>query len=410
MEHSSNDLPNARELEALAPKLRGFSCPQEILDESFFTLIATMYRAFVVDLFLEKHGAYLKKRSEGLVSLLKTGLELDALSEEVWADLALGGAFTVIRTRNTDAVPIVAASLALQLSARPFVGQWDVDLGRPVRLTWKRWLLPLAERITFTRTIDYAKIQTSLAACSHESSFYRSGDDWKNDVLQPLSEFGTHGSGIILLPRSALCMAGVPEVLETAIEAIDASLVARMQEAIELIAAHAPVYLPWVQRAVRYVVLTEPGQVLEMNSGSWDHDFGLIQVSANDLPAAIAEMLVHEASHQYFRLLCHLKPFDDGTDIARYYSPTVKKERPLSRIGLAYHAFANIMLFYCSCLESGIKDGDYCERSKTRLAPDLRLLEIPIRQSHALTIVGRSLCGPLLERLPMIAKSTTISA
>jgi HEXXH motif-containing protein len=140
-------------------------------------------------------------------------------------------------------------------------------------------------------------------------------------------------------------------------------------------------------------------QVRHIQSGSIAKYFGVIHVSASPSVPAIAELLVHEASHQYFHLLCLLEAFDDGSDANLYYSPAVRTDRPLERIGVAYHAFANILLFYDSCLTSGIDDGGYCRRNREALSPDVARLEAPLRGSDALTSVGRALSEPLMERL-----------
>ena len=114
---------------------------------------------------------------------------------------------------------------------------------------------------------------------------------------------------------------------------------------------------------------------------------------------ALAEMLVHEATHQYMYILCRLGDIDDGSDPKLYYSPVRRMERPLWAIVLAYHAFANVLLLYRLCRQSGIEDDGYCSRHEALLVPQLRELERVLTQTNALTEIGRGLVEPLSERI-----------
>ncbi len=69
-------------------------------------------------------------------------------------------------------------------------------------------------------------------------------------------------------------------------------------------------------------------------------------ISINRHPVDIAEMLVHEASHQHFFLLqdiCRL--VEPGTP-ETLYSPITDMQRPIEKVLLGYHAAANILNFY----------------------------------------------------------------
>lgn len=115
-------------------------------------------------------------------------------------------------------------------------------------------------------------------------------------------------------------------------------------------------------------------------------------------PIAVAEMLVHECAHHYFHLSSRLEPVDDGTDHSLYFSPVKNTGRPIDKILLAYHAFANVLIFYRTCLASDIQDHGYCRRNATELVPQLKQLESALRETTALTETGNSLWLPLAER------------
>jgi HEXXH motif-containing protein len=170
------------------------------------------------------------------------------------------------------------------------------------------------------------------------------------------------------------------------------------RQALEILEAHAPAYYRWVFRIVRQVVLLRPENEL-LRSGGETNLLALIYMSCVAKPMALAEMLVHEASHHYFNLLCRVGPPDDGTDKNLYFSPAVNRPRPLDRILIAYHAFANISLLYRLCLDGGVADDGYCRAGLSQMLPQLEQLESPLRDNPALTPVGRALFEPLFSRL-----------
>jgi HEXXH motif-containing protein len=149
-----------------------------------------------------------------------------------------------------------------------------------------------------------------------------------------------------------------------------------------------------VQRVVRQVALVEatPGVV---HSGSYRDRHGFIHASAQSSVMSLAEVLVHEAAHQYFHLLCCLGPVDDGTDATQYYSPLVGKKRPLDRILFAFHACANIRNFYRLCMNNGAADVRYCRDHEPVVARQLDQLNVALRNNRTLTSVGRAIYDPL---------------
>ncbi len=76
--------------------------------------------------------------------------------------------------------------------------------------------------------------------------------------------------------------------------------------------------------------------------------------------------------------------------------------RPIGAILLAFHAFANVVLFYQSCLESGLKDEGYCEANMDRHLPELELMANHLRATTSLTEAGQLLRRPLAGRVAVI--------
>jgi HEXXH motif-containing protein len=122
-------------------------------------------------------------------------------------------------------------------------------------------------------------------------------------------------------------------------------------------------------------------------------------MSLPERPVAVAEMLVHEASHHYFHIVRRLEAVHDESDGRLYYSVVKGRERTIDLILLAFHAFANVALFYRSCMTRGLSDKGYCRKNLTRHIPELRMLLGHLKSSNAVTATGNLLWEPLAHRV-----------
>ncbi|MEO0652472.1 MAG: HEXXH motif-containing putative peptide modification protein [Planctomycetota bacterium] len=170
----------------------------------------------------------------------------------------------------------------------------------------------------------------------------------------------------------------------------------QLREGLDLIRGYASAWEHWVLDVLREVRMVDGSDAI-MRSGSDPRSPGAIRMSFPSSPVQVAEMLVHECSHQRFHLAERLGAVVNGADVALYNSPVKQCGRPLEAILLAYHAFANVLLFYRSCIESGLDDGGYCERNIDRHGPELAELLRPLRETDGLTEVGDFLWRPLAE-------------
>jgi len=134
-----------------------------------------------------------------------------------------------------------------------------------------------------------------------------------------------------------------------------------------------------------------------LHSGSPEHQYGTIHISDNSRVLSVAEMLIHEASHQYFELLNKLGPTVDPSHTALYYSPVKQCDRPLHKILFAYHAFANVMLFYRGVAECGLADSCFAKFQNV-LNHELLQLQQPLLENDAILPLGRALVEPLIAR------------
>lgn len=201
-----------------------------------------------------------------------------------------------------------------------------------------------------------------------------------------------------VLHRDALVLRDFDDLVTKALPTIDPRMVEVLDKAVQLIELYTPMYVPWVRRTVHNIFILYPRSDT-IESGSVEHYLGLIHLSAHAAPLPLAELLVHEASHQHMNLLTKLGPIDDGSDANTYYSPPVNKYRRLSLIMAAYHAFANVLLFYRLCRTRGIAEQRECDRQESILRPWLEKLEEPLRDNPALTDIGRALWEPLKSQL-----------
>ncbi|HEX3760421.1 MAG TPA: HEXXH motif-containing putative peptide modification protein, partial [Kofleriaceae bacterium] len=151
----------------------------------------------------------------------------------------------------------------------------------------------------------------------------------------------------------------------------------------------APEYMSWVDRVLRAVLVCRCCE-RRTRSASWVQAPGVALMSASDNPIALAEMMVHESSHQYCHIASRLGPTIEGGD--------AQPEHPLNEILTEYHALGNMLLFYRTLLWNGLSD-PYCTERAARLASDVDALAALLRDRSPLTAIGRDLFEPLHEQV-----------
>ena len=125
----------------------------------------------------------------------------------------------------------------------------------------------------------------------------------------------------------------------------------------------------------------------------------MIAIGNNDHSISLADTLIHEATHHYYYTLGKLGALDDGTDSTLYFNPFLDLNRPISRILLAYHAFANILLFCRTARAHGLADDPDLSAREEMLVPRLGVLEQGLQTTKALTTPGRALWEPLYDQI-----------
>jgi hypothetical protein len=378
-------------------RYRGFACPQEELDEAFLRGIAVEYARGFTSLFLEKYKIELDRRGQGLSPLLEKWLKQEEDFDTVW-DVAFASVRKAVLFHDPSSVLRRAATLGLRLHQRSLPGHWCTELGPPTRLRWGKWLLPKASWISVSCSEKRASIRTRHRGDETLTTLWRIGHEWHAAGADDLPVVNAEKYQLILFFSNALDSIEFAEGKSIVSEVRPERIASASREAVSLLRTHASPYLRWVARVIRCVIPVHAKRSM-IRSGS-DFDLpGTIQMSFRTSAVALAEMLVHEASHQYFHVLCRLGDLTDGTDSQLYYSPVKRMKRSIYNILLAYHAFANVLLFYRLCRANGLDDDGYALHNEEDLIPQLEQLETPLRTTDALTPLGRALWKPLAARI-----------
>lgn len=348
------------------------------------------------------------RRTHGLMDFLEAWLPTEIDFETAW-DLSFGRVLRALESDEVDAVDVLV-EVALRLAARGRPGRWTATLCEERRLCWDgRWLLPAASDISIDSNGTAAAVELSAQDGGRfRVTLHR--DDQGSLAGEPLIRVGVHRP-ITLLPSEAVPHDMIVEddfhsIFE--FPPITPAMAQPFSAALEILDRHAPEYLGWIEQVLRGVLVCRC-QESRTRSSSWMHGPGIILASWSVNPIEIAEMLVHESSHQYFYLVSRLGPVVDGNDSQFYYSPAVQRSRKLGKIVIGYHAFANVLLFYRTLLRNGLTGNQYCAAMEARLSADTEVLEKPLRDNPALTAIGLDLCEPLREQLRE-ARSSQVSA
>ena len=380
---------------------RGFACPQEGLDEPFAHQIAVVYAREYARRFLGRFGEELERKGRGLTGLIAAWLGQDQNSENgdfeaVW-DPAFGELPQEVLSAGGLRVLQRAAALGLRLHECGWHKDFELQLPPGTRLRWGPWLLPEAEWIGVSRAGGRFLVEMRCNGAAAKARFWKSGTAWKAEGAAPLPQIAAQGRHFkIMLPPALGTMA--PELRAIAADEFPTNAAEALRKACSILRQHASPYWSWCSRVVRWILPTHAVDSAIRSAHSKEQP-GVVQMSICTAPAAVGEMLVHEGSHFYFHIVDRLGPLHDGSDQNLYYSPVRRMGRPIYFILMAYHAFANVLLYYRLCQTSGLRDGGYCRKQEEDLRPQLEQLESALKKTSALTPAGKALWRSLSQRI-----------
>lgn len=376
----------------LTEYLRQYACASTAHDERIDDLIVSAHAEAVCRALAGKGG-------EGAVAdFVRRNVAVHHRMAPFW-DTAFGRAQRSLESDKVDpgdALALVAFRLA-QFDAQ---GACAARFTRPHRLRWGQTMLPPLDAFDVHAGPGGTRIDATLEgrpACQarRNSDGLLSSDAPAGRAPQQLPAAG----GITLISGDA--------VLDDVVLEDDFHSIFRYPtitpehagcfEAGLRILAKLPEYDAWVRRVVRGIVVCETVRS-RTRSSSWSEAPGLVLVSLTDRPFLVAEMLVHEASHQHYNLATRLGPTVDASAQALHYSPAVDRPRPLNKVLLGYHAFANFFNFYTRYLPLAREDMHDVQARHCELEAKLAVFEQVLTRAEGLTPIGAALFWPLYER------------
>ena len=349
-----------------------------------------------------KCGSFLADRSPGLSEVVH--MWSAHRSTYLW-DPLLGQLRDLSTGSDLEACYSLLVESGLRAHLDGVHGKWAFRFSTPrhLRVHALRFPSVIAGRIDADSVRGIALTLEAADGSAYDMLFQRSfGGAWQcspSSRLDDLLTINFADAQMILLPDGAVPQRMLPN-LPGAKFLQEADLVyvsERICRAIDLINEHSGNYVNWIGSVVPCLA---PFDSPNQSSGSHPSFPGLVVMSNDPRPAAIAEMLVHEASHQYFYLVALLGPVDDGSDAAEYYSPLVGRARPIDKLLLSFHALANMALLLRACMASrNIDDADYCRRRLAVITAQAQTAEDALRKTASLTRLGKALWEPLAEIL-----------
>ncbi len=387
---------------------RGFSCPQVGLDEEFFELVVIEHARQTVQKFIERYHGRIDFQGGGLGSVLSNWLRCDDTFETVW-NSAFGEAFAAVFRNGTNDIERRAAMLALRLHECSHLGEWEVQLSKPVRFRFGPWLLPAADAMQVSAVPQSVAVNMRTANVWRKTTFRYSENGWETTdveampvLIRPGIRWTILAAESVAPSSAALLKTEIFDYSDADVDTQPELLLRTCDAALSLIAEFANIYLAWVSRVLRDLIPLRARSGI-FSSGSIDLSPGVICVSNQEHPWALADVLVHEATHQYLYIARRLGRMDDGTDDTLYFSPFRNTGRPIYNILITYHAFANVLLFYRTALTHGLPADQISALSLEERVEELELklqpLEHALQSTKSLTPLGLALWESLRGQL-----------
>jgi HEXXH motif-containing protein len=367
----------------------GFAGPLWHLDETYLDAIVSTYYREYFRLFLAQYGAKLERSSSGLADVIEHSAVNLSTFGTAWHYSCAGLREAVVNRVSDDNALDAAVACAIHLLSSGVAGEFRASSKRGFRAMLRsRVIAPTAKNIHVWRRGDNVGIMIDDKTIALPSGPNDRGNNHAN-----LATIQSPNIKLTLLTPDAADHIGCPPPLQLSPE--DVSLASEnFLAAAHLLERHAPKFARWVGRVLTFVSPIEapPGLMRSGSSRQWP---AVAEISFRCNAVAIAEMFVHEATHNYFNILMMIDPVTDGSDRRLYYSPVRKCERPIEMILLAYHAFANVLLYYRECQRTALKDDGYCKRNEQEHLPDLKELEKALETTQSLTEAGEGVWRPL---------------
>jgi HEXXH motif-containing protein len=301
-----------------------------------------------------------------------------------------------VRERDPFHVQVGVLLTLLHGAARGVRVEWSLQLPREVSAHVRH--VRLRHASFFRVCSDAETITLTYVGAGHSSKvelWPQLGKSATPASMEPVATIDSPPDGIQLL-TTAEHMRGLQGSAVDTLTGVVSECTSAQRGAVagglKLLLDKAPGYYDWVTSVIRRIALLEQIGPDTLQSCTFDWHLGTCAITASLRPISIAEMLVHESSHQYFNQVHLSEPLVNPAHDGMYYSPFKRRDRPLVRILVAYHAFANVLLFYQTAT-GGLPSSQW-DMAASVSAAERTLVD----QQDWLTPSGRALFLPLLQR------------
>jgi HEXXH motif-containing protein len=281
-------------------------------------------------------------------------------------------------------------------------GSWEVSFDRPISLRWGAFISPALRELKVSGCGVGSKLRQRTAEGAESEFDLDSGDcdqpppGWQN--LDKLCIVDRHF--VILAAKTQPLFPPTMFDVSYSNESPDA-IASALRYAISIVREYAENYATWIEDVLWGLIPVRPPTERGYYSGSVTGLHGIIYQSFPLAPLYTAEGLIHEASHQYYHAAQSETLFSNGQDTRLYWSPYPKRDRPVERILLAFHAFANVILFYRACMAAA-GSSRQIEHATAEISfhlSNLRAFSRILENSPGLTADGRDLFEALHAKL-----------
>ncbi|BEU74991.1 MULTISPECIES: aKG-HExxH-type peptide beta-hydroxylase [Ralstonia solanacearum species complex] len=386
---------------------RQFSLPDAQSNERIFDTVMNAHGMAVAKWLLDLHGDTIAAATEGLLDYLHAWIADPGPSDTAW-DIAFGRVHLAMKEGHLPDPVGAAVRLGLRIARSGRRGRWSAPMmASPVQ--FDEMLVEHVRDVEVNNAPGAAARVTLGLADGTSRMLDRNVHDgrWQGEGAERLESVGRHRA-IQLLHRRALppedCRGDIFKECQP-VTHITREAAQSFHDGFEVLERNAPQYVPWIERVLKGIVVCPQQETYRLVSGSWEDVPGFAHMSSPHGGIDIAEVLVHECAHQYFYMLQRVGPVDDASDAQLYWSPPIRKKRPLSRILMAYHALANVQLLYDAVANNPANSSlsiQYVKVNEPALQAAIQALEEPLRGNSALTELGRGLYEPLAERMAML--------
>lgn len=170
------------------------------------------------------------------------------------------------------------------------------------------------------------------------------------------------------------------------------AVAAQMDDVFGLLDQIGPTYVPWCQPVLRGIAACPSFDPEMRSSASYSEHAGIVSAAFPLSTPHLAEILVHELSHQYYLMLNVAMPLlRKEASKTLHYSSLKNRQRPLDMLFFAYHATSNMALFWHDVLAASTPHTALAAEELARQVAHTESLDANIAASGGLSEAGQAM-------------------